>query len=256
MGVGKFLAKFSRDAFNAETLVTDAENSRYRQAMTERISRTLRDPTSDDDFMSWLTSEVYKGRRTSGVMKRLRELAKEAVEPALFRVVEDDFVDKLKERIQKVRDGKSEAADTDTPDAPNTRATAAGDVDPQDKNKTRAGTETTEEELEFYQVVRAICVEDGVDGDEILYRDTINYFNVSYQRPTKWFLRFVSSARRKCVVTPVPLAEAEQFAVRFEVDEAPRAVGRARIYIETPAQIQDLKPLVLRSLELCRSARG
>ncbi|MBU0756085.1 MAG: type I restriction enzyme HsdR N-terminal domain-containing protein, partial [Planctomycetes bacterium] len=29
--VAKFLSKFSRDSFNAETLVTDAENSRYRQ---------------------------------------------------------------------------------------------------------------------------------------------------------------------------------------------------------------------------------
>jgi hypothetical protein len=97
--VASFLSKFSRDVFNAETLVTDAENSRYRQAMVDKLARVLRAPGKDDDFMKWLTADIYSGKRTASVMARMAEIAKDAIEPALLRVMGDEFVEKLKERI-------------------------------------------------------------------------------------------------------------------------------------------------------------
>lgn len=98
--VASFLSKFSRDVFNAETLVTDAENSRYRQAMVEKLVHVLRAPGKDDDFMKWLTADVYSGKRTANVMARMADIAKDAVEPALLRVMGDEFIEKLKERIR------------------------------------------------------------------------------------------------------------------------------------------------------------
>ena len=35
--VAKFLTKFSRESFNAETLITEAENARYRQEMIDKL---------------------------------------------------------------------------------------------------------------------------------------------------------------------------------------------------------------------------
>jgi len=93
--VASFLSKFSRDVFNAETLLTDAENSRYRQAMVDKLARVLRAPGKDDDFMKWLTSDIYSGKRTASVMARMAEIAKDAVEPALMRVMGEEFIDKL-----------------------------------------------------------------------------------------------------------------------------------------------------------------
>jgi hypothetical protein len=249
--VGKFLTKFSREAFKAETLVTDAENSRYRQAMTEKIAAALRDPRSDDGFMKWLTGDVYKGKRTGGVMERLSELAKEAIEPAVVSVLEDDFLDKLKDRFQRIRDtgGEEKTPETDV----ETESAKTAEIE---EGRPRPGIETTAEELEFYRIVRDICTSSGVDGDQILYRDTVNYFNVSYRKPTKWFIRFFGNGKRKYVATMVHVDEVRQLASGFEVEEAPSVFGASRVYIENPEQMWALKDLVQRSLEVSQSAKS
>lgn len=249
--VGAFLSKFSREVFNAETLVTDAENSRYRQAMTVKVAATLRDPRSDEAFIKWLTKDVYKGKKTSTVMKRLGNLAKEAIEPALISVLEDDFLDKLKERFQRIREtvGKEKK-----PEAEEERETE--EAEGVEDDTIRSKVETIEEELEFYRIVQDICGSAGAQPDEILYRDTINYFNVSYIKPKKWFIRFFVTWKRKNVVTLVPVDEARQLAQEFDVEEAPAGFGVSRVYVENPAQMWALKDLVTRSLEISKSGKS
>jgi hypothetical protein len=248
--VGSFLSKFSRDAFNAETLVTDAEDSRYRQAMTEKVAATLRNPAADTVFMQWLTAGVYKGNKTKKVMGRLGELAKEAVEPALVSVLEDDFFDKLRERFQRTRDTSDETTgkepiEDDTPEK-----------EEESRGNSTSGAETTEEELEFYQAVRDICTAAGTKADEILCRDTINYFNVSYRTPTNWFIRFFGDAKKKNIVTRLSVDETKQLAPGFTVEQSPPAYGESRVYINSAAQIRALHDLVLRSVEVAQSGTG
>jgi hypothetical protein len=254
--VAKFLSKFSRESFNAETLVTDAENSRYRQAMIDRLSAALRDPAGNEGFMRWLTEEVYKGKRTGAVMTRLGEVAKEAIEPALLRVMGDDFLEKLKERIQRLREtgettGET-AANVVKPDSAKPFEEAKGNAA---EDKQRMAIETTQEELDFFGLIRDICVKGGATPEEILYRDTTAYFNISYRKPTKWFLRFFSNAKRKSIVTWVPAEEAKQLVSGFTIEEAPVAFGISRVYIESIAQAWALKSLVLRSLELSKASK-
>ena len=100
--------------------------------------------------------------------------------------------------------------------------------------------------MEFYQAVRDICTSAGINADDVMFKDTVNYFNVSYQRPTKWFIRFFGDAKRKNVVSPVPLEEAKQLAPNFEVEQAP-PVGVSRVYLDSGAQIRSLNELVVRS---------
>jgi predicted type IV restriction endonuclease len=255
--VAKFLSKFSRDFFNAETLVTDAENSRYRQAMIDRLAAALKAPAENEGFMRWLTEEVYKGKRTGAVMTRLGEVAKEAIEPALLRVMGDDFLDKLKERIQRLR----ETGDSPTEPAQNVLKPDSAKPFEEVKGfageeKQRQAVETTQEELDFFALIRDICAKGGMNPEEILYRDTTAYFNISYRKPTKWFLRFFSSnPKRKSVVTWVPTAEAKQLVSGFVIEDAPAALGLSRVYLENIAQIWALKALVLRSLELSKVSK-
>ncbi|WP_225412467.1 type I restriction enzyme HsdR N-terminal domain-containing protein [Stigmatella hybrida] len=254
--VAKFLSKFSRESFNAETLVTDAENSRYRQAMIDRLAAALKSPAENEGFMRWLTEEVYKGKRTGAVMTRLGEVAKEAIEPALLRVMGDDFLDKLKERIQRLREtGDSPAESTQNvlkPDSAKPFEEVKGTAG---EEKQRMAVETTQEELDFFALIRDICAKGGTNPEEILYRDTTAYFNISYRKPTKWFLRFFSNAKRKSVVTWVPAAEAKQLVSGFVIEDAPAALGLSRVYLENIAQIWALKALVLRSLELSKVSK-
>ncbi len=248
--VAKFLSKFSRDAFNADTLFVDAENSRYRQAMIEKLATALKAPADDEGFMKWLTEDVYKGKRTDKVMSRLGDVAKEAIEPALFRVIGDDFLDKLKERIQRASDGHEENDDENMAPAD---ASPALEEPVGEENKKRKATETTAGELEFYGLVREICIKAGFNGDDILYRDTINYMNVSYLRPTKWFVRFFSGGRRMSLVTTVPVEEAQKLVHGFEVEPAPHVFGVSRVYLDTIPQLWGLQKLITRSLEIMQT---
>lgn len=254
--VAKFLTKFSREAFNADTLITDAENSRYRQAMINRLAKALKSPAEDESFMRWLTEEVYKGKRTAGVMMRLGEVAREAIEPALLRVMGDDFLDKLKARINSLRETGEESVQEVQGVA---RLDSAGAVEEKkelpSEERPRATIETTQEELEFYGLVRDICGKNGVNPEEILHRDTSNYFNISYRKPTKWFLRLFSSGKRKSVVSWVPAEDAKRLVSGFVVEEAPAAFGASRVYIDNVAQMWALTSLILRSLELSKASK-
>lgn len=251
--VAKFLSKFSRESFNSETLVTDAEDSRYRQAMIEKVSTALAAPAEDDAFMEWLTRDIYKGKRTSAVMTRFGKIAEEAIEPALVRVMSNEFLEKLKERMLQLQEtaDKEDQQTVAIEDEPTQEIQSAPDVDTQP----RRGIETTEEELEFHQVVRDICVKESIPADDILFKDTVHYFNVSYQRPTKWFLRFFGSTTRKNITTHVPADEARQLAQEFEVEDSPNVFGVSRVYIENVAQLWALKDLIIRSLEIVKAAK-
>lgn len=243
--VAGFLSKFSRDSFNAKTLIYDAENSRYRRAMINKLARALKEPASDENFLKWITS-VYGGKRTAGVMDRLAVVASEAVEPALLRVLGRNIAASIERKFEEADDtsASSEAAVEGAP-------AEAADTTAQPARK----AVTTEEELQVYDIVKRICVEAEFDADDILQRDTVNYFNVSYKRPTKWFLRYFGDSRRKAIVTWVPVDEATGLAAGFETEAAPPAFGVSRVYIDDIEQLSSLKPLIRRSLEILRDGK-
>jgi predicted type IV restriction endonuclease len=249
--VAKFLSKFSRDSFNAGTLVTEAENSRYRQAMINKLAAALKAPHEDDAFMRWLTADIYKGNRTTAVMARLGEVAREAVEPTLLRVMSNEFIDKLREGFRRALDTGEKAA-ADQPNKDN----ASNVVEEKPKVVSPAptrGVVTTPEELEFHRIVQEICSKAGTDPSTILSRDTSFYFNVSHRKPTRWFARFFGDTKRKSVVTWVPVEEATRLAQGFEVEAAPAAFGVSRIYVNGVAQVWAIQSVVVRSLEILQT---
>ena len=252
--VATFLTKFSREAFNAETLVLDAENARYRLAMIDRLSAALKAPAESEGFLRWLTEEVYKGNRTKAVMQRLGSVAREAIEPALLRVMGDDFLDKLKERIQKLNEGEVDQAQAGTGNEILSGTTPGAVPPPGDALK--ASVETTAEELEFFQTVRDVCSKASLPVDELVYRDNVNYFNVSFRRPKRWFVRFFANGKRRSVATLVPVEEAKALCQGFEVEAAPAVFGVSRVYIETVSQLWAIKGVVARSLELVLSGKA
>lgn len=111
---------------------------------------------------------------------------------------------------------------------------------------------TSEEELRFFYLVKEICVRNGLDPDDIHFRDTVNYANVSFRRPTRWFIRLFWDSRRKNVVTLVPVDDARALAEGLEVGEAPATFGVSRVFLDEIEQVARLEQLILKSLELVR----
>lgn len=252
--IAKFLTKFSRDSFNADTLITDAENSHYRQAMVEKLVGTLKNPAEDEEFVKWLTATIYKGKRTNAVMARMKDLAKQSVEPTLMRMISDDFLDKLKERVMSHRDG-ADLSGVSVAVTSTEKSVAQPKTPEVEKEKQKRMVETTEQELEFHRNVRDICVKAGIPEEDVIYKDTVNYFNVSYQKPSKWFARFFSGTRRISVTTRVPVEEVKLLLPGVDVEDAPTAFGISRIYIESAAQVWSVEKVILRSLEIARAAK-
>lgn len=241
--VAQFLNKFSRDEFNAESLISEAEDSNYRQGMIEKLAAALRKPSSDEGFVRWLSDGVYPGMKTQNVLIRLGRLSGEAVRPAVLRVLGTDFLNELRSQIQGA--GSLEAEEIEEP--------SEDDAPPvEEAPRPERRTVTTGEELAFYEKVKEICTRAGVESTDLLMKDTLNYFNVSYQRPTKWFVRFFGDSQRKAVSTWVPVDEARRLAEGFEVEEAPHAFGVSRAYVESADQVGRLDKLIIRSLEICK----
>ncbi|WP_244227511.1 hypothetical protein [Corallococcus aberystwythensis] len=225
--------------------------------MIDKLSAALKSPGEHEGFLKWLTEDIYKGKRTTAVMERLAEVAKEAIEPTLLRVMGDDFLDKLKERIQRLNEGAEPSTSKDGPNVVKTDSAKPFEPEPRatGDDKGRATMETTEEELAFFGVIRDICTKNGHAAEDVLYRDTSNYFNVSFKKPTKWFVRFFGNGKRKSLATWVPVDEAKTLAAGFEVEASPSAFGVSRIYIQTIPEVWALKALVARSLELSLTAK-
>lgn len=252
--VAKFLCKFSRAEFKTEKLVADAEDSNYRQQFIDKLALALRTPESDERFVKWLSDGIYQGNRTQSVLDRLTRITREAIQPAILRIIGDDFVSDLRNRIYDVARPTEQPAATDpaiTPAARDQDVSCNGS----EPNATK-GIVTTEEELEFHRKVRDVCVKNGEAPDSILYRDTVYYFNVSFGTPTRWFVRLFSGGKNKAITTLVPLEEAKSLASTFEIEDSPKAFGLTRVYIDSIDQVWALSALVMRSLEICKQQKG
>ena len=254
--VAAFLTNFSRDKFEAESLISEAEDSRYRQGMIDRLVYALREP--NDDFVRWMADTVYKGPKTKSVMARLRGLAAEAIQPAIMRVINEDFLSKLRDQmLTAAQDFQGEVAPVE---AKADEAPPGEDQpeSPEEATPPKKETVTTDEEMKFFEKASNVLSHaglTGVDPDKLCYKDTKNYFNVSYDRPTWWFLRFFGDSRKKNVVTLVPVETAKTLAPSFEVEAAPSVFGESRIFISSVDQLWALKDVLVESLKLLLASK-
>ena len=217
-GVAAFLEKFSRGQFSAGRLIREAEDSGYRQGMIRRLVGVLQDPGSDEAFVRWLSEGVYEGKRSRQAMERLSRIARSTVKPAILRVSAQE------------------------PGAGGETSAKTGEF------------ETTEAELAFADAVRELCEAAGVPREQILHKDTTHYLNVSFEAPSRWFVRFFDK-RRPAITTLVPTEEARGLVAGFAVEDAPSVFGVSRVYMDGPDSVPQLRGLILGSLAICRERR-
>ena len=148
------LKKFTRDSFDLEDILTSASTLKYKKAIKEKLREEVANPS--EDLVKHLASDVYGGKRfTAQVMEQFSVIVKEA-----FR----EFLrDHVRNRLDQVLDEPSDA-----PTQPAEREIEDTGTD---------GIETTQEEIEAFQIVRAICAS-VVDPERIVMRDTKTYCGV------------------------------------------------------------------------------
>ena len=157
--------KMGKEFFDLDSIVNAAEELKYVGAIKRALGAQFREP--DDDWLRLLVSRVYDGSITQKVRDQFGPLVRKASKQFLS----DQVNDRLKAAL-----GTQSGGFTPAPEAITGEAAAEESLAEAESAQDR-GVVTTLEELEAFQIIRAIgCSE--VPASRIVARDTKSYFGV------------------------------------------------------------------------------
>ncbi len=157
--------KMGKEYFDLDSIVSAAEELKYVGALKRALAGQFRDP--DDDWVKALISRVYEGSITQRVRDQFGPLVRKASKQFL--------ADQVNERL-KTALGAQGGGVAPVPESMTGEVAAEESLSEAEDARAR-GVETTLEELEAFQIIRAIgCSE--VPASRIAARDTKSYFGV------------------------------------------------------------------------------
>ena len=157
------LKKLTKENFDLESIINAAEELKYVGAIKRAISSQFKEPS--DEWVKFLTARVYEGSFT----QRVREQFSVLVSKAGKQFLSDQVNDRLKTALAST--GYAPSMGSDPQDEVASAPVAERDLDRDTE------VETTLEELEGYQIVKAFgCSE--VKPPRIAHRDAKSYFAV------------------------------------------------------------------------------
>lgn len=149
------LKKFHKSYFNLDNIISTASELKYTNALKVLIQQEVQDPS--DDFTKLFARNVYQSNVTAKVLEYFKELLKKT----FAQYISDAVNERLKSALSKQeQEEKQRAAEAPTPT-------------PEAESK----IVTTEEEMEGYFIVKAIC-RTKVDAGRVTYRDAQSYFSI------------------------------------------------------------------------------
>ena len=155
------LAKLSKDVFDLDSVISAAGELKYIGELKRTIAAQFREPSPD--WIKFLTAQVYEGSHTQKVREQFTQL----VAKASNHILTEQVNMRLKTAL-----GSATKSPTPPSAAPMDSEAAAivnltGDTD----------IETTQEELDGYQIVKAIACSEAAP-QRITQRDSKSYFAV------------------------------------------------------------------------------
>ncbi|MBU8840653.1 type I restriction endonuclease [Mycolicibacterium goodii] len=169
------IQKLSKESFDIESVVSAAEELKYIGGVRRIIAAEVKEPS--EEWVRFFVNRIYEGRTTQRVIDQFRPL----VEKALSQYIGDQVNSRLKTALGD--DAPDPNRSSELPSAPPTAAhssatpEAAQQPQREPAGVADPGVVTTDEELEGFNIVRAIAVSE-VDPERIHYRDSKSYFAV------------------------------------------------------------------------------
>ena len=157
------LRKLTKENFDLESVINAAEELKYVGAIKRAIAAQFKEPT--DDWVKFFTSKVYEGAFTQKVRDQFTVLVAKAGKQYLG--------DQVNERLKTALGASGYAVTQVQPEGleVSSEAVAQQDLDRDTE------IETTLEELEGYQIVKAIACSE-VKPPRIVHRDAKSYFAI------------------------------------------------------------------------------
>ena len=186
------LQKLSKDAFDLESVISGAEELKYIGMIKRVIATQVREPS--DEWLRFFIAKVYAGNATQRVLDQFRPLIVKAISQYINGQVND--------RLQTALGDNNETIHQEMPPVkPVTTPEPTGDgVD--------SDVVTTDEELEGFNIVRAIAVSD-VAPERVVHRDAKTYFAI-----------LLDDNNRKPIIRLHLNSEKTKFVTTFEADKA------------------------------------
>lgn len=160
------LLKMTKDVFDLDSIVSAAEELKYVGALKRVLVSQFNDP--DDDWVRLLAARVYAKSITQKVREQFGGLVRKASHQFL--------ADQVNTRLKMALGSQGYHSDVEEPAPQNVDATE-GAVGNSDLATPKNGVVTTLEEMEGFQIVRAIACSE-VSVERIFARDTKGHFGV------------------------------------------------------------------------------
>lgn len=151
------LKKITKPAFDVDSIVSAAGELKYVGQMRRVLAQQLKAP--DDEFIRYFIAKVYEGPITQRVREQFAPLAQKAIKQHLNDLVNERLKNAISPRPQNLAEENQE------------------DLDAADAVIDDSGIDTTVEEIEGFNIVKAI-VRQTVDVSRIAARDTKSYFGI------------------------------------------------------------------------------
>jgi hypothetical protein len=154
----KELKKFTKSAFSLDDILTTASTLKYTGSIKKILEEELANPS--EPFVRFFASQIFDGRLTKPVMEQFTKIVQEA---------RKQFVnEKINERLTSALSANETQNETPVPE---------NQENPEDNNTSEDDIITTEEEIEAFNIVKAI-LRQSVDVKRITKRDTKSYCGI------------------------------------------------------------------------------
>jgi hypothetical protein len=164
------IQKFSKESFDIDSVVSAAEELKYIGGIRRIIAAEVKEPS--EEWVRLFVNRIYEGRTTQKILDQFRPL----VAKALNQYVGDQVNSRLKTALGDDAPDPNRSTELapvsvpiTPPVGPETPVTVAAVADPE--------IVTTDEELEGFNIVRAIAVSE-VGPERIQHRDGKTYFAI------------------------------------------------------------------------------
>lgn len=176
----KELQKYTKTAFDADTIISSASDLKYTGEIKKILSDLLNDP--EEEFVRYFTTRVYGGRFNAKVKAEFTAIVKKA----LGQFIRERINERLNAALDQEKKAENEAA-----------VAIAEEAQASTPDK---GITTTQEEIDGFNVVRAICCQ-AVDAQRIFIRDTKSYCGILFDDTNRKPIcrLYFNSATRKYV---------------------------------------------------------
>lgn len=185
------LAKFRKNFFNVENVLTTASELKYTNEIKKFLTQQWDEP--NEDFIKFVLSDIYQGVKTKKVIDNFRDI----VRKSLNQFVNEKVNDKLQKALSSADGNETNLSEKINEEvAPINEEELINELE---KVADEPIIITTEEEIEGYVLIK-LMLKENIDANRIYYRDNKSYFNVLVDDSIrKWICRLGFNSSNKYI---------------------------------------------------------